>query len=281
MMTFNQIGKRRRLDRLFTNGKTVVTPIDDSLIFGAKEGLYDLDNTIKEIAKGFPSAVLGYKRDIELLTETNIKIPFIYNLTASTVLSTHTRKTVVAGVENALAAGADCVAAHINFTSKYETEMLYNFAEIANECDRFGMPLLAIAYPRKEVEGKDDNYDELRKNNIDAYSDLVAHATRVATELGADIIKTQYTGSEKSFEKVVCAALGKPVLIAGGPKILVEKSLANVASAMRAGAAGISYGRNVFNAENIAAYIRAIKQIVFENKTLEEALKSYYNDNKS
>lgn len=275
-MTYASIGKKIRLDRLFTKGKTLVVPVDDSLIFGPKQGLLDLEDTIRKIVSASPNALLGFKKDLELVTEMGIQTPFIYNITASTVLNAHTKKVQIASVENALAAGADCIAAHVNFSSKYENEMLHNFAYIANECDRLGMPLLAIAYPRKEnLDGSDYNYEDIKERNQDEFAELVAHCTRVACELGADIIKTYYTGDAESFEKVIKAACGKPVIIAGGPKVSVENSLKNAYNAMSVGGAGISFGRNVFNADYIVEYIKALKRIVFEKANINDVLKFY------
>ena len=275
-MTFSSLGKQRRLNKLFTNGKTLVVPVDDSLIFGPKEGLFDLDSTLYEILSAQPNAILGYKRDLEFVNQQRINTAFIYNLTASTVLSAHTQKTVIASVENALSAGAECVAAHINFSSRYENEMLHNFALIANECDKLGMPLLAIAYPRKEnADGTDYNYEDLKGQDHMAFAELVSHCTRVACELGADIIKTYYTGDIESFKNVTKSACGKPVIIAGGPKVPVEKSLESAYNAILAGAAGTSFGRNVFNADHIMEYITALKNIIFGGATLDHALEAY------
>lgn len=280
-MTFSSIGKQRRLEKLFTDGKTLMVPVDDSLIFGPKEGLLDLHETIKNILHANPNAILGFKHDIEIITTVRSNVSFIYNVTASTVLNSHTKKVLVASVENALISGADCVAAHVNFSSKYENEMIHNFSIIANECDRLGVPLLAIAYPRSERRDtntcvdKDYNYDDIKKNDVAAFTDLVSHCTRISCELGADIIKTYYTGSEESFKSVVTSACGKPVIIAGGPKVSVESSLRCVREAMTAGAAGISFGRNIFNADHILAYMSAIKEVIFDDASLEKAINTY------
>lgn len=277
-MTFSVLGKQRRLNRLFTNDKTLVVPVDDSLIFGPKEGLFDLDRTLQEILSTHPNAILGFKRDLELVNEHSINTSFIYNLTASTVLNAHTKKVVIASVADALSAGADCVAAHINFSSQFENEMLHNFALIANECDRLGLPLLAIAYPRKENDdGTDYNYEDLKEKDHEAFAEIVAHCTRVVCELGADIIKTYYTGDAESFKKVIKAACGKPVIIAGGPKVSVEKSLQVAEEAMTAGAAGISFGRNVFNRTNKYKYLIALKEIVLKGSTAQKAFDVYKN----
>lgn len=275
-MTYSNIGKKRRLDRLFTEGKTLVVPVDDSLIFGPKQGLLDLEDTIRQIVSSSPNALLGFKKDLEIITEMAIQTPFIYNVTASTVLNAHTRKVTIASVENALSAGADCIAAHVNFSSQYENEMLHNFADIANECDRLGMPLLAIAYPRKEnADGTDYNYEDVKESNNKKFSELVAHCTRVACELGADIIKTYYTGDTESFKEVIKAACGKPVIIAGGCKVSVDKSLQVASDAMSVGASGISFGRNVFNRSRINNYITAMKEIILRDSSAEKAFEIY------
>ena len=271
----DSLGKKRRLARLIQSGKTVIVPIDDSLIFGPKNGLFDMESTIKKIVNSEPNALLGFQRGLELVSSNNMLMPYIFNLTASTVLSRHTKKTVIASVEYALKNGADCVACHINFSSQYENEMLHNFAMISQECDKYGMPLLAIAYPRCEKEGQDYNYEDLKEKNVDGYTELVAHAVRASSELGADIIKTNYTGTKESFKKVIIAANGKPVIIAGGAKIPVADSLKIVEDAMEAGASGISFGRNVFNADDIESYLVAIKSIVFERKSYQDCLNQF------
>lgn len=274
-MTFSNVGKRKRLEALLTTGKIIVVPVDDSLIIGPKQGLFNLESTIREIASGTPDAIMGFRLAAEYAAKCAIKIPYIYNLTASTLLSGHTRKVAVLSVENALIAGAECVAAHINFSSRYEHEMLRSFSNIANECDRLGMPLLAIAYPRSERDGKDYNYEDMMESDQNAYAELVAHCVRVVSELGADIIKTQYTGSARSFKLVTASAGQKPVIIAGGRKVSIETSLKCVAGAIEAGGAGISFGRNVFNADYIVPYLKAARSIVFKGYSWQEAVLEY------
>jgi len=268
----SDLGKKRRLARLFTDGKAVIVPVDDSLILGPKNGLFNLSETIGKIVRGKPNALMGFQRALELVANENACMPFIFNLTASTVMSNHTKKTIIATVEYALKVGADCVACHVNFSSQYESDMIHNFAVISQECNRLGMPLFAIAYPRSERDGKDYNYNDVRESNIDAFTDLVAHCVRVSDELGADIIKTYYTGTQESFAKVVQAANGKPVIIAGGPEIPVADSLRNADEAMRAGASGICYGRNVFNAHDTESYLTAVKRIVYCGDSWQEAI---------
>ena len=126
------------------------------------------------------------------------------------------------------------------------------------------MPLLVIVYPRTEHEGKDYNYEDLKKENEEEYTKLVCHCVRIAFELGADIIKTQFTGSVESFSKVVEAANGTPVLIAGGKMMDENELYAMVSDSIKAGGAGVSIGRNVFNREDSLEVIERLRKIVFD-----------------
>jgi len=104
----------------------------------------------------------------------------------------------------------------------------------------------------------------------------VKHAARVGAELGADIVKVNYTGSPQSFEEVT-RGCPVPVVIAGGEKLESDGDiLAMVEGAMKAGAAGVSIGRNVFQHASPTRMIAAISMIVHEGaaaKTAAGALK--------
>ncbi|TDA25661.1 MAG: fructose-bisphosphate aldolase, partial [Archaeoglobi archaeon] len=131
--------------------------------------------------------------------------------------------------------------------------------EISKACQEWGMPLLAMMYPRGE-----------KINQFDPKA--VALAARVGAELGADIVKTNFTGDVESFRKVV-EGCPVPVVIAGGPKMSsVEELLQMVRMAMDAGASGVAIGRNIFQAENPTKMTRAIAMIVHENADVKTAL---------
>jgi DhnA family fructose-bisphosphate aldolase class Ia len=164
-------------------------------------------------------------------------------------------------VSEAARLGADAVSVHVNFFSDKEPEMLTELAKTVEECDELGMPLLVMAYPRGPSV-KDEHA-----------ADVVAHASRIAEELGADVVKTNYTGDVDSF-KGVTQACRIPVVIAGGPKAKsAEDFLRMVHDAIQAGAKGVSIGRNVFQHENPTAMVKALNAIIHEGATLEEAVK--------
>ena len=266
MMSFAESGKKRRLARLFrhTDGRTLILPIDDGLISGPRGGLLNLSRLLKVIASDPPDGILlfcgvlsRYWFDMGMMTA-------IVNVTASTRCGTHSRKLLCTKVETALASGADLVAVHVNVTSRYDSEMLSNLGMVVGEAEKFGLPVLAIMYPRREVNGCDDNYNELKNTEPQRYTELVAHAARIGMELGADVIKTQYTGSPDTFEKVVEAAHPVPVVIAGGPLSSEAAALSSIRGAVKAGGRGVSFGRNVFERRDPADMLRLIRSSLHE-----------------
>ena len=101
---------------------------------------------------------------------------------------------------------------------------------------------------------------------------LVKHAARVGAELGADIVKTNYTGDPASFEEVVEGAL-VPVIIAGGPSVDSNKDLLQMTKdSIEVGGAGVAFGRNFFQAENPEKITKAVSSIVHDNVDVEDAL---------
>jgi DhnA family fructose-bisphosphate aldolase class Ia len=209
---------------------------------------------------------LFQKNDHEILHTSGI-----LNLTASTTKSKHTRKVLISHVEDAVRLGMDAVAVHVNIGSEYETEMLKILGDISNECDLLAMPLMALMYPRTEHNGVDYNYEDLKKDQPEKYAEIVRHTARVGVELGADIIKTQFTGDPETFHTVIESCYDVPIVTAGGPLVLADKMLENACYAIQAGASGVCFGRNVFNRRNSTPYVRALRKIVHDGCTLDDA----------
>lgn len=259
-----EVGKRRRLERLLSpkSGKTVIVPVDDSLIFGPTEGLEQINSKLPRILEDPPDALLAFLGLFRAHSPSLSKVAWIVNLTASTSRSLHTRKVQVVTVEQAVQLGADGVAVHVNVTSRYEPEMLQTLGRASRECESFGMPLLAIMYPRSESASGDNNYDELKKTDRKKYAQLIAHSARIAVDLGADLIKTKYTGDPDSFRTVIEACRPVPIVIAGGPVLPMKTMLQIAYDVISAGGAGVSFGRNVFSRENPKPFVGALKAIV-------------------
>jgi DhnA family fructose-bisphosphate aldolase class Ia len=270
------IGTVIRMSRLFDSRtrKIVITPLDDALLAGPEGGLRNTKIKVGQIISGGANAIMGFRGFFERHNEDMKGVCGILNLTASTTRSKHTRKVLVSTVEDAVRLGMDGVGVHVNISSEFETEMLKILGEVSRECERMGMPLMGIMYPRSERDNSDYNYYDWLEHDPEKYAEIVRHAVRVGVELGADFIKTQFTGSVETFQTVIECSSEIPIVIAGGPKVSVVKMLTNAYQAIQAGGAGVSFGRNVFNRDDSSKYIRALRKIVHENATVEEAIQS-------
>ena len=263
------IGKSIRMERIMNRetGKTVIVPMDHGVSVGPIEGLIDMSKTVDMIADGGANAVLGHIGLPKYGHRHHGKdIGLILHLSASTSLSPYPNKKVLVNtVENALRLGADGISVHINIGDEYESGMLRDFGNIAIECSYWGIPLVAMLYPRGPKI----------KNEKDL--ECVKIAARVGAELGADFVKTNYTGSPETFRKVVegCPA---PVLIAGGSKLTDEETFNMIEGAMQAGAKGLSIGRNVFQHKNPTAFVKAACMMVHNNMSAKDAM-DYLKDN--
>ncbi len=261
---FGGFGRSRRLRSLFSrrHGRSIIVPLDDGLIFGPFNGLENLDKIADELSGSPANAILSFPGTFRATSPKLQELSWIANLTASTVGGSHTQKIVVGTVEQAVRLSADAVAVHVNFTDDDENKMLSTLAMVVRESEQFEMPVVAIMYPRRMVSGHTDNYDDLRAKDIKAYSRLVAHAARIGAELGADVIKTHYTGDPDSFHAVINAVPHVPVVVAGGPLLKREQALRVAEESISAGAAGISFGRNVYQRTDIRAFLVDLALVV-------------------
>jgi fructose-bisphosphate aldolase/2-amino-3,7-dideoxy-D-threo-hept-6-ulosonate synthase len=264
------LGKSIRLERICNrlDGRTVIVPMDHGVTMGPIPGLIDMPTAVDKVAGGGADAVLGhvglplmghrgYGRDVGL----------ILHLSASTSLAPDpNRKVLVSSVERAIKYGADAVSIHVNLGAQDESDMLRDFGKIARKCENWQMPLVAMVYTRgAKIQSE---YDVK----------VVRHAARVAAEIGADVVKVNYTGCADTFREVVegCGGHrpgGIKVVIAGGEKMETDREILEmVQGAIEAGSAGVSIGRNAFQHERPDLIVAAIVALVHDHKSLEEAL---------
>ncbi len=254
-------GKKRRLRRIFrSDNKTVIVPMDHGVTVGPVKGLVNMQNIIDNLLLGDVDAVVINRGIAKTVDIGNTGL--IIHLSGITLRCPHPNHKVQIGtVADAVRLGADAVSVHVNVGAEHETEMLSTMGKVVCQCDDFGIPLLAMMYPRGP-------------NIKDPHAvDVVAHAARLGAELGADIIKTNYTGDAESFKEVIDSC-PVPVIIAGGPKIETSRDvLQMVKDSVTAGGAGLSIGRNVFQHNNPTKMVKALSVIVHNGASVSEAVK--------
>jgi predicted phospho-2-dehydro-3-deoxyheptonate aldolase len=256
-------GKEIRLERIMdrNTGKTIIVPMDHGVSNGPIEGLIDLDRAVNLMAEGGANAVLGH---VGLALHGHRRggrdVGLILHLSASTSIGPDPNdKVLVNTVTHALRMGADAVSMHVNIGADSEARMLSDLGRIAIECMEWGMPLLAMMYPRgRNIENEHQ-------------VEHVSLSARVAAELGADIVKTVYTGDPDSFREVT-RGCPVPVVVAGGSKTSDLATLELIEGAMDGGAAGISVGRNAFQHPDPDRFLKAAALIVHQGRSAVEAL---------
>ena len=258
------IGKEIRMERIFNRitGKAVIVPMDHGVSAGPIMGITNMKKAMTQVADGGANAVVTHKGIVARgHRKSGPDMGLIVHLSGSTSLSPEPNaKTLVCTVEEAIKLGADAVSVHVNIGNGHEKEMLTDLGNVAHTASEWGMPLLAMIYPRGEKIN--DEYDPA----------VIKHAARLGAELGADVVKVSYTGSAETFRDVV-EGCHVPVIIAGGPKMESDRAILEmVKGAMEAGAAGTSIGRNVFQHQSPTKIVAALCMIVHKDATLNEAL---------
>ena len=259
------IGKQIRMERIINREtrRTVVVPMDHGTTIGPIPGLEDMRETVTKVVDGGANAILMHKGMVQAGHRGGGRdVGLIIHLSAGTSLSPDPNaKVLVCTVEEAIKLGADAVSIHVNVGASTDAAMLEDFGEVSEACMHWGMPLLAMVYTRGP--------------RIQSEFDVkhVKHAARLGAELGADIVKVNYTGSPDSFREVI-GGCPIPVVIAGGEKVETDEDLLKmVAGALEAGAAGASIGRNAFQHADPEGMVRAISMMVHEGASVQESKK--------
>src|SRR5207248_6677268 len=141
-------------------------------------------------------------------------------------------------VLNALRLGADSVKVLAASGDRSQWTSLQRYALV---CERWGMPFQAEVIP--------GGFDQPEKHT----PENIALVTRQAAEMGADYVKTLYTGDAETMQRVVEGAT-VPVIILGGDRAPDEESLiGQVRDALSAGVSGVAFGRNTWSHGDPAA----------------------------
>ncbi len=244
-------GKTIRMRRLFPNPtrRLFSVPLDHAVSMGPIDGLEELAPLARELQDGGVDLLIvtkGAVRELAPVLDPGTRLGI--HVSASTSLGpSANRKVLVASAEEAISLGADLLSVQVNFGIPEEPDMLTDLGIAADQCRRLGLPLLCMAYVKKEGGG---TADELR------------HAARAAADLGADIVKTSYPGSLDEFRRL-CRTTPVPLLIGGGVRVEPESAfLRLVEESGPAGGAGICIGRNLFQRRPVAPLARRLAAIL-------------------
>ncbi len=252
-------GLRNRLNRIIRpkDGRTVMLAVDHGYFMGPTSGLEDFRKTINPLLP-YADTVMLTRGALRNYIPPECETPVVLRVSGGTsILSKELlREGSIVTMEDALRLNVAGVAFSILVGADFERDTLLEFTRWCDDCQRYGMPMIAVTAVGKEMV-RDEKYMSL--------------ASRIAAELGAHIVKTYFVdGFEKLIEKVPV-----PVVIAGGKKLPEHDALKMTAQAIAAGASGVDMGRNIFQAEDPVSMIKAVRAVVHENHTPDEAFKLY------
>jgi len=258
----SEIGKKVRLGQIINkeSGNAVIVALDHGVVVGPIKGIIDPISTVNIVTEEKPDSIFMPNGLIKLVHPILIKrgIPFIISLDTCTLMGPEPDLFMLADtVDHAMSLGASGVSMHVLIGPEKTSEMLKGLAKVSEACDRLGMPLLAIMYP----QGFENDFDVAK----------VKWAARIAAELGADIVKTYYTGSKVTFAEVV-QSCPIPVLLSGGDIAKDPKDFLTVLkNTIDVGGHGCAVGRNVWQYKEPQAMLRAIKKVVHKHSSVEDA----------
>ena len=250
-------GMQNRMSRIFKpeDGRTVMLAVDHGYFLGPVSRLEEPAKTIEPLIPYADSLMLtrGVLRNC---IDPKYNIPIVLRVSGgnSIIGSDLSNEGITVSMQDAIRLNVVAVALSIYVGTEHEHQTLINLAKLIDAGQDSGIPVLAVTAVGKELEKRDVHYLSL--------------SCRIAAELGAQMVKTYYC---EDFAKVV-QSCPVPVVIAGGPKLRNELDALQMAyNAVAAGAKGVDMGRNIWQSERPVAMISAIRKIVHENATIDEA----------
>jgi len=220
--------------------------LDHGISMGPVPGLANPRAAIAAGVAGRATCLTLHKGLVPLAEAAARDVGVLLHLSASTAAAPDPDdKRLVATVEEAVRLGCDGVSIHVNVGAATEAQQIEDAGRVGAACAEWGMPLVAMMYPRGPNVAQP------------ASTQAVAHAARLGAELGADAVKVPFCPDLRD----VVLGCPAPVLVAGGSKRPMPGLLADFKAARKAGAAGASVGRNVFQADDPAAALRSIAKV--------------------
>jgi 3-hydroxy-5-phosphonooxypentane-2,4-dione thiolase len=249
-------GMKNRLSQLIQkDGKALFLPIDHGYFQGPTHCLERPGETIKSLWQ-YADALMLTRGVLRNCIDPAIPKPYIMRVSgAVSVLGDLSNESVVTSVKEVVRLNAAAVSMSVFVGTANENKSLTNLSKLVDECEEFGIPVMAVTAVGKELEKREARY--------------LALAARISAEIGARVVKTYYC--KEHFEKVV-EGCPVPVVIAGGPKTDTQREVFDfVYDGLQKGAVGVNLGRNIWQTEHPVAAIRAIRSVVHDGFTPKEA----------
>ena len=252
-------GMKNRLSRIIKpeSGHCVMLAVDHGYFQGPTTGLRNLSETVNPLLP-YADALMITRGAIRNWIAPEVDIPIILRVSGGqTILKELSNEVITTSIEDAIRINASAITCSVYIGGEYEKETIANLAQLVDEGEKYGIPVLAVT-----AVGKDMVRD----------SRFLGLASRVCVEMGTHIVKTYYT---ENFSEVVEACGNVPVVIAGGKKIPEMEALQMAYDAIADGASGVDMGRNIFQSDNPVGMIQAVRSVVHDGNSVKDAYGIY------
>jgi len=248
-------GMKNRLAQLMPKGKCFFMPIDHGYFQGPTSGLEKPWETVEPLMP-YVDAIFCTRGTLRAAMDPIQTKPIVLRVSGCTSIigKDLANEEITTSIEEIIRVNASAVGVSVFIGSDYENQTLKNLSDLVNDCEDFGIPVMAVTAVGRELEKRDARYLGL--------------CSRICAELGARVVKTYWC---EDFEKVT-QGCPVPVIMAGGPRCeTVREVFEFVHDGMQRGAAGINLGRNVWKNTEPVAIAKALHAIVHENAGVEKA----------
>ena len=249
-------GMENRLSQLMPGGKCFFMPIDHGYFQGPTRGLERPGETVKPLLP-YVDALFCTRGVLRAAIDPLNSKPIVLRVSGCTsvVGEDLANEELTTSIAEIIRVNAAAVGLSVFIGSHYEKETLKNLTTLVNQCEDYGIPVMAVTAVGRELEKREARY--------------LALSCRIAAELGARVVKTYWC--EEHFDKVV-SGCPVPVIMAGGPKCETEREcLEFVHDGIQKGAVGINLGRNVWQSPHPVAMAKALRAIIHDQASVKQA----------
>jgi putative autoinducer-2 (AI-2) aldolase len=253
-------GMNNRLRRIIQDdGHCYLLPIDHGYFQGPTSALEKPGETIKDLlphADGLFVTRGVLRHCVDVATD----VPIVLRVSGGTSMvgETLANEMLTTDIEEIVRCNATAVGVSVFIGTEYEKQTLKNLSDLVNQCERYGIPVMAVTAVGREMEKRDARY--------------LALCCRICAELGARVVKTYYC---EEFDKVT-EGCPVPVVIAGGPVCETEREVFEfVYDGMQKGAIGVNLGRNVWKHDHPIAMMKALGAVIHEKADVDGAVEVF------
>ncbi len=258
-------GMQNRLSRLIkSDGRCMFLPIDHGYFQGPTSKLEKPGQTIQPLIP-FADGLFVTRGILRACVDPNNSPPIILRVSGGTSIigKDLSHEALTTCLQEAIRLNVAAVGMSIFIGSDYEYDSLVNLGKLVDECESYGIPVMAVTAVGKELEKRDARYLGL--------------CCRIAAEFGAKVVKTYWC---EDFDKVVYGC-PVPIVMAGGPKCETAREVFEfVHDGIQKGAIGVNLGRNIWQHAFPVPLMKALRSIIHHNASVDEAQEIFLEEQK-